>query len=176
VQHVAGALGDEHVGAVDHQVRRMGRLAAEIAARRCAASPSSTSRATTELPRTPGVEEGEAHAVGDGHRLAVRSSEALDVPTTSSSRAARHFRALARVLPVQEASVGDLDRGRVAEHDGAEVAGGGGGVDGALVAELDEHREGARVVDVGVGETTADSLTGIGSRELRSWASRRLPW
>ena len=61
-------------------------------------------------------------------------------------------RAAALPLAVFVLRLAHLDVGAVAQHDVAEGAGGGGGVDGAAVALLVQQRELARVVDVGVGQ------------------------
>ena len=45
-----------------------------------------------------------------------------------------------------------LDVARVRQHDGAEVRRGGGAMDAVLVAVLDELRQHARMIDVGMGE------------------------
>ncbi len=54
-----------------------------------------------------------------------------------------------------------MDVGGVGEHDAAEVAGGGGGVDVAVEAVVAELGEVAAVVDVGVGEDDAVDLLGV---------------
>jgi len=56
---------------------------------------------------------------------------------------------------VELGSLGAQDKGAVGEEQGAEINGGGGGVDGAAEAEVDEAREAAAVIHVSMREENA---------------------
>jgi hypothetical protein len=69
--------------------------------------------------------------------------------------------ALALALLVDVGDVALLDVGGVAQHVGAEVAGGGGGVDVAGEVGAEQRGEVAAVVDVGVGEDDGVDVGGV---------------
>ncbi len=71
-----------------------------------------------------------------------------------------HLGTTAHGLAVFPLSLLLLDMGRVLQHDGTEVAGGVGGIDGAAVAVFVQVRDAARVVDVGVSQQ--QSFVGAG--------------
>ncbi len=66
-----------------------------------------------------------------------------------------HLGTTAHSLTVFPLSLLLLDMGRVLQHDGTEVAGGVGGVNGAAVAVFVQVRDAARVVDVGMSQQQA---------------------
>ena len=102
-----------------------------------------------------GIHVGEDHAAGEFDALVVGvGTGQLEGGLGVLERVERHDgRQSAPVgFLVQVGGVGFVDAGRVAQHDGQEIGGGGGGVDGVAVALLGQRGDVAAVVDVGVGE------------------------
>ena len=111
-----------------------------------------------------GIDEGESDAFGDGEGAVVADGDELaeDVFGVSEGVAGgEELLVVAFAVFVEPLDVHFMDVGGVGEHDAAEVAGGGGGVDVAVEAVVAELGEVAAVVDVGVGEDDAVDLFGV---------------
>jgi hypothetical protein len=175
VQPVAvGALGDQDIGAFGHfGIAQDGpRGPAEITGEHDAllrAPLFDVEAHHGAAEHVPSVVEGELHVVRDRDRRVVRHRDhALDgtndVLVVVERLDAFLIEALLLGGAVEVARVLGLDRGRVAQHHGAERTRRGRGVDGAGVALLEEQRKRARVVDVRVGEH--DRLD-LGNRQVQ---------
>lgn len=111
-----------------------------------------------------GVDESEGYAFGDGEGSVVADGNELaqDVFGVDAGVArGEEFQVVAFAVFVEPLDVHFMDVSGVREHDAAEVASGGGGVDIAGEAVVAELREVPAVVDVGVGEDDAVDLFGV---------------
>jgi len=110
------------------------------------------------------INEGELHAIGDEHGALVAEGDELPEAVLGIDHGVvrrEEREVIALPVAVQPGDVAFMDVGGIGEHDAAQVARGGGGVDVAGEAALREVREIAAVVDVGVGEDDAVDLLGI---------------
>ena len=155
-----GALDDEHVGG---PVRR-GRLGIADDGQAGAADVAREHEA--RRPARRGDVEHDRRAAQDVAGVVERERDAREdlrgVLIGHAHHRFRHRRAVFRgvqrlglrvlVDPLEELPVLLLDEPGVGQHDGAQVLGGAGAVDGAAVAALAENGQPAGVVDVRVGQ------------------------
>ena len=164
------------VGGFQHQVVRLRHLLGVVDNRLVlVAHVAGEGDFSRLLPfRQPQLDGGGAKEVTDirqpeGDALAYPDHFTVVAPAELVQRAFRirqgigglhHRGAGALRLPVAPLSFGLLDVGGVPEHDIAEVAGGVGGVDGALEAVLVQLGDHAGVVDMGMGQKYRLNLVG----------------